>query len=232
MAYKILSNHQVCDEKFNYIYNEVIYEQNGNVYITNTSKNADINGGDLIDPRTIFPEYCNSIIKCPDYIIRSEYTHIKYFKWVSDKNICLNEISIMEKLMKHPHPNLPRYYGCLTENNLVRGIVLGKYSVYNDNLYTDKVHEDLKSVLNHLHSLDLVHCDVNNRNIVFDGPKVILIDFDSCKKIGSNMCNGKSGIYGWELDTVKATPDNDWYSLSKLLRYARSDDPNKNITGW
>ncbi|KAG4267580.1 serine/threonine kinase [Fusarium proliferatum] len=42
-------------------------------------------------------------------------------------DLVLQEAEICETLKKHPHPNIVRYFGCLSEDDKIVGLVLGKY---------------------------------------------------------------------------------------------------------
>ena len=48
--------------------------------------------------------------------------------------------------------------------------------------------QDLLAAIKHLHSLGLVHNDINPANIMLDQEgTLILIDFDSCRNIGESL---------------------------------------------
>ena len=68
----------------------------------------------------------------------------------------------------------------------------------------------------HLHSLGLVHNDLNPANIMFsedDIPEII--DFDSCRREGENLL--KAGTPGWSDESaIVADRANDYYGLKKI----------------
>jgi serine/threonine protein kinase len=75
-----------------------------------------------------------------------------------------------------------------------------------------------------LHSLGLVHNDLNPRNIILSSatpPSPIIIDFDSCKPLGTSMKGQKSFTASW----ARRNPlnvsvyENDYLSLGLLERY-------------
>ncbi|KAJ7130614.1 hypothetical protein C8R44DRAFT_775883, partial [Mycena epipterygia] len=68
--------------------------------------------------------------------------------------------------------------------------------------FIDKVIAGIRLGLEHIHSLGYVHNDLNPRNIVLDKEfKVpIIIDFDSCYKIGESLKGKKAGTVDWEYE--------------------------------
>ena len=70
--------------------------------------------------------------------------------------------------------------------------------------------------IQHLHSLGLIHCDLNPMNIVMDGNTPVIIDFDSCQRKGDKL-GIKAGSWGWTDESFEfAMPENDEYGLSKI----------------
>lgn len=74
--------------------------------------------------------------------------------------------------------------------------------------------------IRHLHSLGLVHNDINPRNImVDDSDRAVIIDFDTCYHQGQKL-GPKAGTWGWFMEGVEyASVDNDFFGLSKLREY-------------
>ena len=51
--------------------------------------------------------------------------------------------------------------------------------------------EDILKGIRHLHSLGLVHNDINPANIMLDNNgTAVLIDFDSCRRVGESLGGG------------------------------------------
>ncbi|KAJ5688599.1 hypothetical protein N7462_002991 [Penicillium macrosclerotiorum] len=121
----------------------------------------------------------------------------------------LREVETCELLRRHPHRNIAIYHGCQNTRNRVSGLCFKRYSVtlfeaanprhYGKNHFRESgrefVTEPIKAALNgildgirHLHSLGLVHNDINPANIMLDENNVpVLIDFDSCRRIGESL---------------------------------------------
>lgn len=130
----------------------------------------------------------------------------------TDRNLekqIAREIDTCEILRKNPHPNIAIYYGCEETRGRVSGLCFKRYTatllktVNSQRLGKDAfissgrelVTENMKSGLEgilagikHLHSLGLVHNDINPANIMLDeDDTLILIDFDSCRYIGESL---------------------------------------------
>ncbi|RJE22006.1 Phosphotransferase enzyme family [Aspergillus sclerotialis] len=124
------------------------------------------------------------------------------------ENQIAREIDTCEILRKNPHPNIATYYGCKETHGRVSGLCFKRYTstlleAVNPQCLgksafvssgRELVKENMKSSLEeilagikHLHSLGLVHNDINPANIMLDEDGTfILIDFDSCRYIGES----------------------------------------------
>ena len=150
------------------------------------------------------------------------------------------EVSICEIIAQNPHPNIAKYHGCIVEDGFIKGIVFEKYE---ETLY-DKVNPgwvskksfqygeyplqrgrdafitEMKSAMDHLHSLGLVHNDIKPTNCMlsFDGTAV-LIDFDSCLPIGAS-CRYVGRTEGWcDLEKELSHPSNDAMALDDIIEW-------------
>lgn len=79
--------------------------------------------------------------------------------------------------------------------------------------------------IRHLHSLGLVHNDINPANIMFDdSDRPVIIDFDSChyhgQKLGIKL--GTQGYFKEGMDF--ASYENDFFGLLKLREYMFNPD--------
>ncbi|CAJ2503377.1 Uu.00g107710.m01.CDS01 [Anthostomella pinea] len=135
----------------------------------------------------------------------------------------LTEVKACEILSKHPHPNIAQYLGCIVKAGRIRGLGFAKYPTALSQLLEEKTRFDksrcllgVEAGVRHMHELGLVHNDLNPSNIMMDGDRPVIIDFDSCKQEGDEL-GSKAGTYGWTPDgESRSRRENDLYSLSKL----------------
>lgn len=119
------------------------------------------------------------------------------------------EVETCELLRKNPHPNIGTYYGCNESHGQVSGLCFKRYTITlleavnpqhlnkaaflssGRELVTQSMKSGLQglfSAIKHLHSLGIVHNDINPANIMLDKDgTLILIDFDSCRYIGESL---------------------------------------------
>lgn len=119
------------------------------------------------------------------------------------------EADTCEVLRKHPHPNIATYYGCQLSYGRVSGLCFKRYTttlseVVNPGrlgktgfvasgreLVKESMISGLEGIfagIKHLHSLGLVHNDINPANVMLDEDgMLVLIDFDSCRYVGESL---------------------------------------------
>jgi len=135
------------------------------------------------------------------------------------------EVETYEILRKNPHANIAIYYGYQETNGRVSGLCfkrytstlleaanpycLGKEAFVRSarELVGEKMRNGLEGILGaikHLHSLGLVHNDINPANIMLDEDgTLVLIDFDSCRYIGESLRNsGAKRTHQWHDPSV------------------------------
>ncbi|KAK0743842.1 kinase-like domain-containing protein [Schizothecium vesticola] len=140
--------------------------------------------------------------------------------------VLLQEVEIYEALRQHPHPNIARYHGCYVgENGGFRGIYLQRYSAtlkQRKPAVSEKEKRRLvrgiRDCVAHLHSLGLVHNDLNPSNVMVEGDVAVIIDFDSCRREGAAM-GVKGPTPGWGEFTGYATLESDVRNLDQMERY-------------
>ena len=139
-------------------------------------------------------------------------------------SLLLNEAEVCEILRASPHPNIAQYLGCLVENDRIMGLCFVKYGmnlkerVTEDSrpFDTDLFLRGIQEGIRHLHSLGLIHCDINPANIVMDGDIPVIVDFDSCRRNGEKL-GIKVGTPDWTREDFEfARPENDEYGLAKI----------------
>jgi len=136
----------------------------------------------------------------------------------------MNEAEVCEILRASPHPNIAQYLGCIVENDRITGLCFVKYDMNLSERVTKDSHpfdtdlflRGIQKGIRHLHSLDLIHCDLNPTNILMNGDTPVIGDFDSCRRKGEKL-GFKAGTIGWTSEDFKfARPENDQYGLSKI----------------
>ncbi|KAF9893932.1 hypothetical protein FE257_008903 [Aspergillus nanangensis] len=155
------------------------------------------------------------------------------------------EIETCEVLRKNPHPNIATYYGYQETHGRVSGLCFKRYMsslldavnpqrcgkaaflssprdrvTYN---MRSSLEEGILAAIKHLHSLGLVHNDINPANIMLDadGSTLILIDFDSCRYIGEPLRS---------TDTKRT---HHWHDLAVEISLEKNDlDAFKELRIW
>jgi serine/threonine protein kinase len=123
-------------------------------------------------------------------------------------NEVLQEIQVCEKFKLRPHPNIAEYIGCEVQGGRVSGICFKRYKEslqqrlnpghLNKRMFAHSSRLDvawcrnivagIEKGLEHLHTLGLVHNDLNPANIMLDERETpIIIDFGSCRRIGESL---------------------------------------------
>ncbi|THH27397.1 hypothetical protein EUX98_g6792 [Antrodiella citrinella] len=151
----------------------------------------------------------------------------------------LGEAHIYERLAAHPHPHICEHYGYAGRDGLLTGLCLKKYrkSLYDavndgDEFDEDAVLSGVRSGLDHMHSMGLVHGDVSPSNIMLESQTIaVIVDFDSCLEIGSEVLL-KGGTPPWTNESDVAQVISDFYALNKIkewLREKRGKDTNGGV---
>jgi serine/threonine protein kinase len=157
------------------------------------------------------------------------------------------EVKVYEILKQHPHPNIVTYLGCEIKDGNIAGICLTKYAQtlmqrvnsrsrmkrafkYDPKTLKSrqKVLLGIKCGLLHLHSLGLVHNDLNPSNIMLlDEDTPVIIDLDSCRWIGQGL-QGVGRTYEWFDHRVDiSTPQNDLDALEEISEWLSEKEAKK-----
>jgi Protein kinase domain len=155
----------------------------------------------------------------------------------------LEEATVCELLIKHRHPNIAAYFGCQVSDGRIIGLCFARYQrtlmqevnpiglmkresramrCRNTKDYSG-VLAGIESGIRHLHSLGLVHNDINPSNIMLDGDQAIIIDFGSCRPVGESL-QGVGRTYEWYDEAVqKSVPENDLNALKEICTWLGDD---------
>lgn len=157
----------------------------------------------------------------------------------------LKEAEVCEILKLHPHPSIAQYLGCQVCNGRITGICFSKYSdtlmhrvnpksrmkrafIYDGRALKnpDDCLYGVERGLRHLHSLGLVHNDINPSNIMIDEDTdeedtPVIIDFDSCRPVGESL-EGVGRTFEWYDERVqRSLPSNDLDALDEIREWLR-----------
>ena len=130
----------------------------------------------------------------------------------------LNEVTVLEQLKRHPHPNLVSYYGCVIEDGLITHLCLQRYphslGEYVDRGVSEaekvKIHDGVRDGIRHLHSFGLAHNDVTPLNVcINDHGEAIIVDFDSCLPFGQRLIKGIGCEVERDFESAVSRPEND-----------------------
>ena len=143
----------------------------------------------------------------------------------------LNEVTVLEKLLQHPHPNLARYYGCVVDEGRIKQICLARYAgnltswlEQNHNspspAVAHKIMDGVEAGVRHLHALGMAHNDINPENICIDKEdRAVIVDFDCCYPFGERMCKGSSvRVYEGDKgdEAILSDPENDFEGMEYI----------------
>jgi serine/threonine protein kinase len=85
--------------------------------------------------------------------------------------------------------------------------------------------ESIKKGLQHLHSLTLVHKDLNLSNIMVpteEDDTAIIIDFGSCRPIGESIENVGRTMERYDQEVLTSLPSNDTDALDEITEWLRN----------
>ncbi|QRV90664.1 Serine/threonine-protein kinase [Ceratobasidium sp. AG-Ba] len=93
-----------------------------------------------------------------------------------------------------------------------------------ENLQYHAIMQDIRDGVEHLHSLGLVHNDINPTNIMVDeNGRGVLVDYDSCRRDGEEIPLGcKGGSIGWCPDIDMSERKNDLDCIDKVEEWLRN----------
>jgi serine/threonine protein kinase len=235
----------------------VLWEEDGeHHFIRNPDETFDLDKlrKSPIPPKDLYPSWHIGLPIAPLPIPDGTYIkHPRIVCYTGDgrlANFLLAEADILTLLEQSQHPNIGRFLGCILLDGLVNGLCLKRYPQTLADVIPYGSHGDVSpdgipfepseqlnrasivcgivSGVKFIHSLKLVHNDLNPRNIMLDEFKnPVIVDFDSCKPVGTSMKGQKSFTAPWGRRNAlnMALYDNDYLSLGLLELYLRGEYP-------
>lgn len=221
-----------------YSHTTVILRKGDNIFHARTkhrySPSETINPDNLemrpIPVPEIWPLFSNDLTRAPNPLPVDSYVKrpsLLYCCETDDfhiSDLLLNEARICEILRKYPHPNIAQYLGCTVQGNRITGLSFVKYDItladrlkdHDRPLNRDRCWKGIERGVQHLHSLGLIHNDLNPHNIMLNSDDTpVIIDFDSCRREGDKLL--KAGTWGWaDESSTLANTTNDYYGLKKI----------------
>ncbi|KAG6297780.1 hypothetical protein E4U45_005396 [Claviceps purpurea] len=205
-----------------------------------------------IDTDTIWPRYSARFLRAPSPVPQDSYvketnlcSYVECPEGMEEKplsDLVLHEIEAYELLRRHPHPNIVQYRGCVVSDSRITGICLAKYIMTLDERMEDGTPfdkdlflEGIERGIRHLHSLGIVHNDINPTNIMLDELNCpVIIDFDSWGRKGQKLEYGmKKGTLEWSINGLPydyALFENDVFALSKLREFIYDSSSGKPLS--
>ncbi|OBR07336.1 Serine/threonine-protein kinase [Colletotrichum higginsianum IMI 349063] len=211
---------------------------------------------ELEDVRRIAPlPFCPpEVIVAPETLANMDDTYVKRpdllrLATANDSQAyLLEEVRVCEIIKRHPHPNLAEYRGCVLSEGRIIGICFKRYretlmgKVNPGHLNKAMLIEaperaavreeatrylpNIRAGLQHLHSLGIIHNDLNPMNVMIDeNDNPVIIDFDSCRVVGAPLQDVKR-TYGWyNQDVGVSSESNDTEALKEIQVFLAGSSP-------
>lgn len=247
------------DEVFGYRYTTVLYRL-GTAFYTGSSdvryrSNEEVKFEEIYDSVLIpethlsapFPQH---FTRAPDPLPKDCYLKKPFRLYYNPEkptqlgDLLFQEATIYETLIRHPHPNISKYYGCQVKDGRITGLCFAKYHETLDSRVnpghaskelfdaTKRPLKDLKLCLDgiangleHLHSLGLVHNNLYPRTIMFpsaDDDTPIIIGYASCTPVGQSLEKYHRSLEWYDENVLTALPSHDTDALEELAEWLRN----------
>lgn len=169
----------------------------------------------------------NTFVKLPNIV------HYKGYMGKGERNdnismLLLGEAKVCEVLIRSPHRNLAKHLGCQVRGGRIVALCFQKYmKTLTDCLVIDRARIDKRQVLNdirsgieHIHSLGYCHNDISPGNVMFDKDgTAVIIDFDACRLSGEEL-GIKKGTPGYMKEGITLSQaSNDFFGLERIEDY-------------
>ena len=212
---EIWSNPEPNDEDSpKILYTSISANVDGRAYFGRLDERTDaVDEGDVLSSLeavpgpAIYPLYDQAFTRAPPFDSAKHYLKAPSFTWddcqpgvIFVADCFQNEIQVFERLKKHRHPNIVRYYGCVVKDDRVTHISLEKCQSNireyieraGASLEVSKLLQDVRTGIDSLHSLGLAHNDINPENICVVENRAVIVDFDGCMPFGQELMKGTS----------------------------------------
>ncbi|RDL35432.1 uncharacterized protein BP5553_07363 [Venustampulla echinocandica] len=169
-------------------------------------------------------------LKRPNLI---SYAHSECLTEISA--LSMHEAQMCQMIKRSPHPNVAKYFGCLIdEDGRISELCFSRHrktlnQMVEDGEIFDRTAclDNITAGIKHLHSLGMIHCDINPHNVFADVEDFVIGDFDSCALEGDKL-GAKAGTHGWTSDDfVLAQRENDWFGFAKIKEFLLSPNDIK-----
>jgi len=178
----------------------------------------------LVDPALVFPKFPTGYVTAEPKNVPGAFFKRPVLCGYGDEdsrnmiqNSMESEVRVLELLRHNPHPNIVSYLGCVVKDGLIVGTLFEKLDMdlsercldKSQPFDVDKCMLNIRSALDHLHSMRYCHNDVKMSNVMVQkDDTAVLIDFDSCLPIGKEL--GKGCTFDWGNDNATVSSmDND-----------------------
>jgi hypothetical protein len=180
------------DEDYTFSHSKIILRKTDEYFYATSAHRyrsaADINMLDLdlipIPVSEIWPQFPKHFKRAPEPLSETCYVKRPSLLYYGDteastgvSDLVLHEAQVCEILQRSPHPNIAEYLGCVVEKSRITYLCFVKYDMTLSQRITqvsrpfnaEYILRSVEEGIWHLHSLGLIHCDLNPTNILMRG---------------------------------------------------------------
>ncbi|CAF9908006.1 hypothetical protein IMSHALPRED_006556 [Imshaugia aleurites] len=240
-----------CPDDFEFSHSSVLLQDGDKFYLartlqrTTTASNVDTSRLEIEDPpipvEGYRPLFSKELTIAPSLMAEECWKKVPRLSSYNSRaptrlgEVMLQEARIGEMLKDNPHPNVATYHGCIVREGRIASLCFTRYHqtlvyrIYHDprRLDTQSCLQEIKKGIEHLHSLGIVHNDINPSNVMLTvDDTAVIIDFNSCRKKGEE--GYMAGTYMWtdaSYDENRADFQNDMCGLRKIREWLHNPAP-------